>query len=145
MPSSRSTKDRRPPPDRQERLAGWFLLAVGGGVAGLWTVSLPGAFRQGPFTYAGTPEAGNIPAFHLAAEGGMAVASLTAGTALLRGWPHRREGALTASGMLVYSSINSSGWLLRNQPPVTAVTAVTLAGSLGVIRCMLRGSDHPDR
>ena len=128
--------------DVREQQAGWFLLGVGGVVGGLWAASLPGAFRDGLFTYAGTPEAGNIPAFHLVAEAGMAATSAAAGAALLRGHPHRRAASLTACGMLIYSSINSSGWLLRNQPAVTAVTGLTLAGALAVVRAMLR---RPDR
>jgi hypothetical protein len=124
-----------------EQLAGCFLLGTGAGVSLLWAASLPGAFRGGLFTYAGTPEAGNIPVFHVVAEAGMAASSLVAGTALLRGWQQRRGAALTACGMLIYSSLNSSGWLLRNQPAVTAVTGATLAGSLAVVRCLLRRPD----
>ncbi|WP_409332677.1 hypothetical protein [Trujillonella humicola] len=124
--------------DAAERRAGWFLLGTGAGVAGLWATSLPGAFRGGLFTYAGTPEAGNVPAFHLAAEAAMAASSLAAGTSLLRGWPQRRGAALVACGMLVYSSVNSSGWLLHERPALTAVTAATLAGSLAVARCLMR-------
>ena len=121
-----------------ERRAGWFLLGVGTGVAGLWTATLRDAFHGGLFTYAGTPEAGNIPAFHLAAEAGMAATSLAAGTALLRGAPQRRGAALTACGMLIYSSINSSGWLLHNRPALTAAPALTLAGALTTVRLLLR-------
>jgi hypothetical protein len=120
------------------RAAGGFLIGVGAGVAALWAGSLPGAFRQGLFTYSGTPETGTIPVFHVVAEAAMAATSLAAGTALLRGQPHAREAALTASGMLVYSSINSSGWLLEHQPAVLAVTGGTLAGALAVIRGLLR-------
>lgn len=120
------------------RAAGGFLVGVGAGVAALWAASLPGAFRQGLFTYSGTPETGTIPVFHVVAEAAMAATSLGAGTALLRGRPHAREAALTASGMLIYSSVNSSGWLLEHRPAVVAVTGGTLTGALAVIRELLR-------
>ena len=48
------------------------------------------------------------------------------------------SSALVACGMLVYSSVNSSGWLLHERPALTAVTAAALAGSLSVVRSLMR-------
>lgn len=112
-----------------ERQSGWFYLVVGFAVGGLWLASLPGAFEDGVLTYAGTEDVGNIPIFHLVAELTMAVTALGAGWALHREAQHARTLAYLASGMLTYSAINSSGWLLHNQPVVLAATAGTLVGS----------------
>lgn len=119
-----------PAVERADRWAGRFLLAAGIAVACLWAVSLPGAFHDGLFRYAGTDEAGNIPLFHLVAEGVMAAVAIVAGLATIRGDHRGRLGALLAAGMLIYSAINSSGWLIENQPPVTLLTAATLVGSV---------------
>ena len=81
-----------------------------------------GAFRNGLFRYAGTTESGNIPVFHLVAEAAMAMTSVAGGWALRARRPYGRGAALAACGMLEYSAINSSGWLLRNRPWVVIVT-----------------------
>lgn len=122
------------------RWIGWFLIGIGAGIAGLWAVSLPGAFDQGLASYVGTPDTGSIPLFHVVAEGLMAATSLVAGLAVLRDLRSGRPLALVAGGMLVYSSINASGWLLHNQPATLAVTAGTLIGATLAVGDLLRSS-----
>ena len=125
------------------RWAGWFFVVVGVGVAGLWTVSLPKACNEGLNSYVGTLETGTIPLFHVLAEGLMAAASLWAGVAILRERRRARSLALVASGMLVYSSISASGWLLRNQPATLLVTGATLIGSALVVAVLLGSERSP--
>lgn len=122
----------------QPRWPGVFLISIGVVIAALWAASLPGAFDDGVLTYAGTSDVGNIPVFHLLAEGVMATVAILSGVALLRGSRHADAGALVACGMLIYSSVNSSGWLLHNQPAVTLVTAATIVGSVAVVYAILR-------
>ena len=112
------------------RWVGWYLVVVGAGVALLWVASLPGAFDDGMFSYAGTAAAGNIPIFHVAAEAAMAATALAAGVAVLRRHRYAPGAALLANGMLLYSAVNSSGWLWHNQRPIVALTAATLVGSV---------------
>ncbi len=94
----------------------WYLLVVGAGVAALWATSLPGAFDEGMFTYAGTAAVGNIPVFHVVAEASTAPTALAAGVGLLRRHPHGRSAALLANGMLAYSAVNSSGGCCTTNP-----------------------------
>lgn len=136
-----SSLNRQVPP----RWIGWYLIIVGLGIGGLWMASLPGAFDDGLFTYAGTDAVGNIPIFHVLAEGLMAAASLFAGVELLRRRPWAPGWALLANGMLAYSAINSSGWLLQNQPAVVVFTGATLVGSaVSAWSLLRRGRQSPE-
>jgi hypothetical protein len=67
-----------------EQAAAYFLIVVGLMVAALWLASLLGAFEEGLFACAGTDDAGNIPVFHLVAEGLMAMVAVAAGRAATR-------------------------------------------------------------
>jgi hypothetical protein len=108
----------------------WYLLIVGVGVLALWAVSLPGAFRDGLLDYSGNATTGNVPVFHVVAEGVMAATALTAALLLRRGSRRGTLVAMLANGMLIYSALNSSGWLLQHQPAVLLVTGGTLVGSV---------------
>jgi hypothetical protein len=121
---------RRAPAAPRRRWVGWYLVIVGAGVGVLWAASLPGAFDDGLLAYAGTAAAGNIPVFHLVAEAVMAATAIVAGVAILRRFRLGRPAALLANGMMLYSAVNSSGWLLQHQPAVLVLTGATLAGSL---------------
>jgi hypothetical protein len=139
-------QERPPPLSPAERRASSFLIGTGLAIAGLWCLSLPGAFRNGLLRYAGAAETGNIPLFHLAAEAAMAMTSVASGRALRARRPYGRGAALAACGMLEYSAINSSGWLLRNQPGVVIVTGGTLIGATVTMSSLLRlESDEKQR
>jgi hypothetical protein len=125
------------------RWISWYLIAVGVGVGVLWTASLPGAFQDGLFTYAGTSTAGNVPFFHILAEAIMAATALTAGLLWRRGSRRAPTVTLLANGMLAYSAINSSGWLLHNQPAVTVLTGATLVGAIASTWNVLRRRLRP--
>jgi hypothetical protein len=53
-----------------------------------------------------------------------------AGLGVRRARPWARGGVLLANAMLLYSALNSSGWLLHNQPLVVSVTAATFLGAV---------------
>jgi hypothetical protein len=83
-------QERPPPLSPAERRASSFLIGTGLAIAGLWCLSLPGAFRNGLLRYAGAAETGNIPLFHLAAEAAMAMTSVASGRALRARRPYGR-------------------------------------------------------
>lgn len=86
------------------RAAGWFQIVIGAAVAGLWMTLL---------TTGQVPEVeqGQVDIwFHLAAETGMAVLLVLAGTAVLRQTPRARLLSALALGMLAYSAVNSPGY-----------------------------------
>jgi hypothetical protein len=89
-------QERPPPLSPAERRASSFLIGTGLAIAGLWCLSLPGAFRNGLLRYAGAAETGNIPVFHLAAEAAMAMTSVASGRALRARRPYGRGAALAA-------------------------------------------------
>src|SRR5271165_2239451 len=122
-PAARA-EERPPPLSSRQRRASSFPIGTGLAIAGLWCFSLPGAFRNGLFRYAGTTDSGNIPVFNLVAEAAMAMTSVAGGWALRARRPYGRVLLLrhAACGMLEYSAINSSGWLLHNRPWVVIVT-----------------------
>ena len=127
------------------RLVGWHLVVVGTGVAALWAASLPSALEDGMLTYAGTQAVGNIAVFQVVAEAMMASTALAAGVGVLRGHRRGHRGralALVANSMLAYSAVDSSGWLLHNQPAVLLVTAATFLGSATTTWVVFRGLEH---
>jgi hypothetical protein len=76
----------------------------------------------------------------------MAMTSVAGGWALPARRPYGRGAALAACGMLEYSAINSSGWLLRNRPWVVIVTGGTLIGATVTMSSLLRlESDEKQR
>jgi hypothetical protein len=112
-----------------ERTIGILLALDGLAVISLWTLSLTsGAFggMAGLFVY----QDGNFPALHVTAEVLMGVLSIVSGIGLTREQSWARGLALVAVGMLGYSSINSAGWPLRNDPnllvPIVATALLVL-------------------
>jgi len=94
------------------------------GVIGLWIVSLrQGAFERGLFPY---QLEGTVPIFHLAAEFGMALATLfaVAGWAAGRAWA--RPLLPFALGMLSYAAVNALGWALHNDVTTALPMLATL-------------------
>jgi len=95
------------------------------GVIGIWIASLRrGAFEQGLFTY---QLEGNVPIFHLAAEFGMALATLVAIAGWAAGRPWARPLLPFALGMLSYAAVNALGWALHNDVTTAAPMLLTLA------------------
>jgi hypothetical protein len=72
--------------------------------------------------------------------------SVAGGWALHARRPYGRGAALAACGMLEYSAIDSSGWLLHNRPWVVIVTGGTLIGATVTMSSLLRlESDEKQR
>lgn len=119
------------------RLIGGILILEGLGTYAIWFLSLSGgAFPQGLLHY----QDGNFPALHLAAELLMGSMALLAGTALLVRWKSARSLALLAFGGLAYSSINSAGWPIENQPVLLIPMALTLVAAVACVPYLLFGS-----
>lgn len=86
------------------KVLGWYFTIIGIGIIGLWIMLL--ATNQ-------VPELETEPAaiaFHITVELLMAVVSIGAGILTLKEHKRSVEAILFASGMIVYSVINSSGY-----------------------------------
>lgn len=116
------------------------LMLLGLGTYAIWTMSLiGGAFSNGLLHY----QDGNYPVLHLAAELLMGTAAVVAAVGLWRGHKWATSLALLAFGALTYSSINSAGWPIVNQPVLLAPMALTLAAACVCIPYLLvRGRDR---
>ncbi len=86
------------------KVLGWYFIVVGIGIVALWLMLI--VSDQ-------VPELQTEPAaitFHIIVECLMAVAAITAGTLTLKNHKWSVEALLFASGMILYSVINSSGY-----------------------------------
>jgi hypothetical protein len=127
-----------PSQSRPERIFSALIALDGLAILALWVVSLTsGAFGgiAGLFVY----QEGNFPILHIIAEVLMGTLALVSGIGLMRRKPWARGLALAALGMLGYSSINSAGWPIRNDPSLLAPMVATLTLVLLSLPVMLRG------
>ena len=68
--------------------------------------------------------------FHWAAESITAIALICSGISMLLGWQGARTLYMLATGMLIYTVINSSGWFAEQREwPMVGVFAVLLIGA----------------
>jgi hypothetical protein len=112
------------------KLTGWFQIAVGVAMLGLWSVLV--LSDQVPELSAGQRDI----VFHLAAEVLTALLLVVTGTALSRNAsPRARLRSTFALGALFYTAVNSAGYYaeLGDWPPVVMflVLAASTVGVLG--------------
>ena len=120
----------------RDKMLAALMILFSVGIFTLWTMNLlNGAFADGLFTY---QLEGNIPIFHLVAEGLMAIVTLIGAVGLLA----RRRWAVSVLifglGWFSYSAINSMGWAVANDItqgiPMAASLVVTLVGLPFLVR-----------
>ena len=118
-------------------MVGAFVALDGVAVVGLWMLSLSsGAFGgiPGLLVY----QDGNFPVLHVSAELLMGLLAIVCGIALMRRQAWANGLALFALGMLAYSSINSAGWPIKNNPslllPMIATGVLVLLASPVLLR-----------
>ena len=115
------------------RFAAWTALIIGAMMLAQWTFFI-GAGQ--------VPEFVTQPyaiAFHLVAEFATAGALIVSGAFLLRGRRGAVGPASVAFGMLVYTAINSSGYVAQlGQWPLVGMFAVVLAVSLAAVARLLK-------
>jgi hypothetical protein len=99
-------------------LAG-LLLLIGLGIIVFWFLH----WRSGRLPDGlSTVDSGNYIAFHIAAELITAFLTVTAGALILWiGFPEARPWLFLAAGALIYSSVNSIGWSMKNDRRLTPV------------------------
>jgi hypothetical protein len=118
------------------RWVAWYLLAVGSGIAVLWTVLL--VTRQVPEVQDGDMAI----RFHLAAEAVLASSLIGAGVALLAGGGvQARVLAGVGLGALVYSALNSPGYYAAQRRwDMVAFFGVVVAATAAALVVVLRAA-----
>ena len=117
------------------RLIAAFLVLAGIAVFAIWGMNLAGgAFANGLFVYGD----GNYPILHLAAEFLMAGITLAGAIGWWAGIRWGRGLTLFGLGMFVYSSINSLGWALYNNPLVAIPMILTLSVAAFAVPYLMR-------
>jgi hypothetical protein len=128
---------------RIEVIFGALLALNGATVVGLWMLSLSsGAFGgiAGLFVY----QDGNFPVLHLSAELVMGLLAIVSGIALMRRRTWARGLVLFVLGMLAYSSINSAGWPIKNDPGLLVPMLATAGFVVIALPVLLRRTAPPE-
>ena len=113
-----------------------FLLLDSIAIFGIWAISLTsGAFEEGLLTY---QLQGTVPAGHLVAEFLMAGVTLAEAIGWGVGARWGRGLTLFGLGMFAYSSINSLGWALYNDPAVAIPMVLTLGVAAVAVPYLMR-------
>lgn len=135
-----ASRDERMPHKGGAVAVAVVLILLGLGTYAVWAMSLfRGAFSSGLLHY----QDGNYPVLHLTAELLMGTAAIAAGVSLWHGRKWATSMAMLAFGALTYSSINSAGWPIVNQPVLLAPMALTLAAAcICVPYLWVRGRDR---
>ncbi|HIQ06804.1 MAG TPA: hypothetical protein EYH31_14185 [Anaerolineae bacterium] len=113
-----------------------FLLLDSIAIFGIWAISLTsGAFEESLLTY---QLQGTVPAGHLVAEFLMASVTLAGAIGWGVGARWGRGLTLFGLGMFTYSSINSLGWALYNDPAVAIPMVLTLGVAAVAVPYLMR-------
>ncbi|MGI2335984.1 MAG: hypothetical protein ACRKGH_05010 [Dehalogenimonas sp.] len=107
-----------------------LMFFIGIGIIVFWFLH----WRAGRLTEGlSTVDSGNYVAFHIAAELITAVLAITAGALILsHGLPSARPWIFLAAGALIYTSVNSMGWSVKNDRRLTPVFVITFITALWV-------------
>jgi hypothetical protein len=122
------------------KLIGWFQIAVGVAMLGLWSVLVLSG--EVPELRAGQLDI----VFHIAAEVLTALLLIVAGTALLRTVsPRVRMWSTFALGALLYTAVNSAGYYaeLGDWPPVGLFLVLAVGTVAATGRVILGAPDTP--
>lgn len=92
-----------------------FLVLMGIGVAGIWTADLLSGKFSGQGHLFRWKEGENMVWPHLLAEYLMALALVTGGAGLWLGQSWALPVSLLSLGAIIYSAINSSGWVIAKK------------------------------
>jgi hypothetical protein len=124
---------------------GLFMLVMGIGIAGLWTVDIvrsPELDRSGGLLRT-RDRAGSVMLPHWIAEYGTAALLLVGGLGLVLGWAPGSWSWLVpvALGALGYTSLNSLGWVLADRARLAygVPMAVGLIGAIVALLLLLTG------
>jgi hypothetical protein len=127
-------------------IVGIFLLVMGIGIAGIWTVDIlrnPEIDRSRGLLHA-RDRAGSVMVPHWIAEYATALLCVLGGLGLVLGWTSAGWSWIVALalGALGYTSLNSLAWVLadRARLPYGIPMVVGLVGSLVAIVLLLSGS-----
>jgi hypothetical protein len=103
------------PDPMKNRVIPVFLLIMGIGVAGIWTVDLLSDKFSGQGNFFQWKEGENMLWPHLVAEYLMAAGLITGGIGLYLLLPWAVPLSLFSLGAIVYSAINSTGWVIARK------------------------------
>lgn len=128
-------------------LVGVFMLVMGAGIAGIWTIDIVGSpevDRTRGILRARDRSSGSLLVPHWLAEYATALLLLAGGIGLVSAIPNGAWSWFVpvALGALAYTSLNSLGWVLadRSRAAYGVPMAIGLAGSIASIGLLIAGS-----